>query len=399
MASHRSYEGEAIVAEAMGPVRRAERVVALDALRGAAVLGILLVNVQYFQGPQRWLAGGTGEWTGADRGAAYLVTALVEGKFITAFAFLFGVGMALQAARAEARGQPAGPLLVRRLAVLAGFGFVHSFLLWYGDVLLTYAVLGLVLVAARRAAPRTLLAWAGGLAGVGALALLGTAALPEQGARGLGDLAEQGVAAYRSGDYSAMLAQRVRELGVYWLSFSFNGPWTLAPMLAGLAAGRAGLPGRLDRAGPLLRRVAAVGIGVGLPVSLLAAIAEPARAGAAVVGAVAPLLSLGYLALGALLFSRPPGPVSHTLALVGRMALTNYLLQTVLATGVYYGFGLYGRGTLLGALALTAVIWAVNLVLSRMWLARFPAGPAEAVWRRLTYGRASVPRTTGSGRT
>lgn len=378
------------------PVARGERVVALDALRGLAVLGILLVNVQYFQGPQRFLETADGlPWTGPDRVAAYLVTALVEGKFIAAFAFLFGLGIALQSARAEARGQPAGRLLVRRLAVLAVFGAAHSFLLWYGDVLLTYAALGLVLVAARRAAPRALLAFSAGLYGLGAFVLLVSAAAPEtDGGAAFAELAEQGVRAYRSGSYGRMLAQRLRELGVYWAGFPFNGPWTLAPMLAGLAAGRAGLPGRLDREVPLLRRVAVVGVGVGLPLSLLAAAADSSLA-----LALAPPLSLGYLALGALLFCRyARAAVTRNLAPIGRMALTNYLLQTVLATAVYYGLGRYGRGTLIAALGLTVAIWTVNLVLSRLWLARFPSGPVETLWRRLTYGSASVtPTTAGTG--
>jgi uncharacterized protein len=373
-------------AGALRPTARGERVAALDALRGAAVLGILLVNVQYFQGPQRFLGDGLEPWTGADRTAAYLITALVEGKFITGFAFLFGVGIALQSARAEARGQPAGRLMARRLAVLALFGAVHSLLLWYGDVLLTYALLGFVLVAARRAAPRTLLRWAAGLYGVGAALLLVTAALPAEGT-GLPALAEQGVRAYQSGSYADMFGQRLRELGVYWLSFPFNGPWILAPMLAGLAAGRAGLHARLAEAAALLRRVAALGVGVGVPVSLLAAAFSPSAA-----LAFAPLVSLGYLALGALLLPR-----ARSLALVGRMALTNYLLQTVLATAVYYGLGLYGRGTLVAALGLTVAIWAVNLLVSRLWLARFDSGPVETLWRRWTYGRASVPRTAGTG--
>lgn len=374
---------------------RRERVVAIDALRGVALFGILLVNVQFFQGPEPFLAFDGGQvWEGADRVAALLISAFVEGKFITAFAFLFGLGIAIQSDRAEASGRRSGPLLVRRLAVLAVLGAIHAVFIWYGDVLFTYALLGFVLLAFRHRAPRTLVIWAVALYAVVALLFLATAAVSVPadaeavGTEAVNRLAEDGVRAYQSGSYPRMLGQRVGELGYTVASFPIILPWTLASMLLGMAALRAGIATDLRAHERLLRRVAVVGIAVGLPLSLLAA----ASGGGAslVVPAIAPLLSLGYLALGARLFDRAAdAPVTRTFASVGRMALTNYLSQSVICTAVYYGLGLYGRGTLLAALALTAAVWVFNVAFSTWWLSRFDQGPVEWLWRRLTYGRVS----------
>lgn len=260
--------------------------------------------------------------------------------------------------------------------------------------MLIYAVLGFVLLAFRTRAPRTLLIWAVALYALFALFILGVAAVTlTAGADALGtgamtDLADDGVRAYRSGSYPEMLGQRVRELGYAWAGLPLTLPFTLAPMLLGMAAYRTGIAGDLRGHEGVLRRVAAVGIGAGLPVSLLGA--ASGEVGGLIVTVAAPLLSLGYLALAARLFDRAAdAPVTRTFATVGRMALTNYLSQSIICTAVYYGLGLYGRGTLLAALALTAAVWAFNVALSTWWLSRFDQGPAEWLWRRLTYGTVS----------
>src|SRR3989338_9565329 len=143
-------------APGIGPVPPSQRLEVIDVLRGWAVFGILLVNMQVFSGPGDPLREEL--WTGtAERAAMQLVLFLADSKFWTLFSFLFGLGFALQMRRAEARGAPFLPLYLRRLAVLLVIGLLHAFLLWTGDVLHIYALLGFLLLLFRTCSARTIL--------------------------------------------------------------------------------------------------------------------------------------------------------------------------------------------------------------------------------------------------
>jgi len=391
------------------PVQARDRITALDALRGAALLGVLLVNtMQSFAGPQYTLeAAGRAVWSAPDRVTATVLSALALMKFVSAFAFLFGVGLALQAGRADARGGRSGPLLVRRLLVLAVFGLVHAILIWSGDVLLTYALVGLVAVTLRRARPGVLLGAAGaallvvvlflGLSLAANLLLASTGdAAAQVGSQAVAE-AERAAAAYSSRDYGAKVAQRLTDLGQALANLLVVGPWVLALIWAGMAATRSGLVEGLAQRRALLRRVAITGLVVGLPLNVVAALGatapadalSPVRTGAQLVlFTTAPLLAAGYLAAGALWLTRhPDAAAGRTLAAVGRTAFTSYLLQSVVMTAVFYGLGLYGRVGLLPALGIALVVYAGNVAFATAWLRRFPMGPAEWLWRRLTYPR------------
>jgi len=147
--------------EQVAPVPPAQRIEVVDILRGFAIFGILVVNMGFFAGPLLEAASGFPSWTSpADRIASTLITFLATGKFFTLFSTLFGLGLAIQMQRAEAKGVPIAPLNIRRLLVLLVIGIVHATLLWYGDILTYYALLGFVLLLFRDAEPRTLLRWA-----------------------------------------------------------------------------------------------------------------------------------------------------------------------------------------------------------------------------------------------
>lgn len=380
---------------------------ALDLLRGLAIGGILVVNVDLFRGPALFTGFAVDAAGGADRVVATLMLWLFQGKFVSAFSFLFGLGLALQAARAEAAGRSGRRLLLRRLAGLALIGAVHALLVWSGDILLTYALVGLLIVPFRGRAPSTCLIWAAVVLALPAVLLGAVAAfllaVPEAnaGVTGAGSAdAAAAVAAYTSGDYPAMVAQRVRETGVVLASLPANGCLVLGMALLGAAAARAGLVTSLAVRRPLVRRVAAVGLGLGLPLNALYAagvLADPrgtTAVGLAALGAwflLAPLLSLGYLAAGTLVaLAVPAHPLVRHIAAVGRTALSNYLLQSVLCTALFIGLGWYGRTGLAAAVVVAAGVYAVNVLVSRLWLARRRQGPVEALWRRLTYGRTAV---------
>ncbi len=323
-----------------------------------------------------------------------------EGKFISTLAFLFGLGFTFQGMRAEARERSATWLLVRRIAVLGLFGLAHAVLIWSGDILLTYALMALVLLLFRRRDPRTLLTWAGGILGAWVLLLVAFAAVAGPAlAAGAGaalpateGFFEQARAAYTSGSYAQMTAQRLREL-VFVMPFGlFLVSWFVFPMmLAGAAVARAGWLADLEAHRPALRRAAVIGLGTGILLNIayaaLAAI-DPGGlsplffAGQACWSVGAPALSIGYMASVTLFaLSRPGSAIVARLAAVGRLALTNYLTQSIVMTAIFYGLGLYGRIGLVPSLAIALALLTVRKTLQH---------PREARdSRSLAYGPVS----------
>jgi uncharacterized protein len=385
------------------------RLVWLDAVRGLAVFGILVVNAMLFFWPAEGLALGLPAADHAlDRATKALVTFAFEGKFFTVFSLLFGVGLAMQLG-----GDRPVLRVVRRLLLLAAIGALHVTLAWWGDILLFYGVIGLATVAARRWSPRRLLRGAVvmtllPIVAVGLLAALASLA-PLDGAPN-GAVA-QGQEAMREGyarDFAAAV-EVVRhgswpeQVAARWSAYGFAAAGTaLTGMLAlvlamqwlGMAAWRAGW---LDPAARgAWRRVALLA----LPVALVANAAylvlservDPVALDvgfflqtiAFVVGAVSGSL---VIATGAALAFVDGGPAARALALVGRAALSNYLLQSLVFTVIAYGLGGYARIGWAAALGLTVATFTLQVAASRWWLARWRFGPVEAAWRAATYGR------------
>lgn len=389
----------------LGPVGAGERVAALDVLRGVAILGILVVNVELFRGPEYLLDfAGLGGLTGLDAALSALISVFAESKFITTLAFLFGLGFALQGIRAESRGTSPGRLLAVRMAVLLLFGVAHAILVWSGDILVTYALIGFVFLLFHRRQPRTLLVWAALAVAVPLLlallfvALILLAASLDGGAEAAGaqeaqldffrDFAETSEAAYTSGSYAEMVAQRLRELlFLLPISLFIFGPLVLAMMLLGAAVARSGWTADPSGHRSGIRRAAVVGLGGGLPLNIFYGISQyafdPQTSPVAALGLFAlllgaPLLAVGYIATITLLVERSRGgAITRRLSAVGRLALTNYLVQSLVMTAIFYGFGLYGSVGLAPALAIAAVVLALQLVLSPLYLQRFSRGPAE----------------------
>ncbi len=397
-----------------GPTRPVDRVAALDVVRGVAILGILIVNITIFAGAD-WLR--PGAYEGADAVLRALIAVFAETKFITTFALLFGLGLAMQVARADERGRRGLPLITRRLAVLALIGAVHAVLIWSGDILLPYVVLGLLLLPFLRRRARTCVVWAvvlisltavlmlagGGLLAVGqALGGPEVQAEIDAGIAEVEAIADASEAAYTSGSYAAMLEQRLDELVLAWQSVVFILPMLLGMGLLGVAVVRSGMLADLAAHAGLLRRWTVIGLAVGLPINFVGGIllggdataTTPASIlgwGLLVVGG--PVLALGYASIATrVALARPEVAPVRWLGNVGRTALSNYLLQSVLATGFFYGFALYGALPLVVAFLAVPAIWVVNLALSAWWTARFRYGPVEWVWRLGTYGTVPALR-------
>lgn len=388
----------------MGGTRRAERIEILDALRGLALFGILLANILYWSGwglmtdAQRMALGGPDNVAWQYR----FHHLLVDGKFYTIFSLLFGAGFALQIARLSARGEEGLRLYRRRVLVLLGIGLVHSWLIWDGDILTLYALLGLLLPRFYGWPERRLLTVAAVLifvvpiAGVLLFSSLGWR--PHEQLYALSFAIGESMGADVAPENAIAWLRREDFMG--WLSWALSGtpyswgirietwriPKVLGIMLIGIVAGRRLAAGTLLGDRQLLRRVLLGGLVIGAPATTAYALlpSQGQEDWPSIVGTVP--LALAYAAAFVLLWDRARPALRH-LAPVGRMALTNYLAQSILGTIIFYGigFGLVGRLQPLSIYAAALLIFAAQLLVSRWWLSRHEQGPAEALWRRATY--------------
>lgn len=404
-------------ADGAAPIAAGERAAVLDALRGYALAGILIANMVGFIGFS-FLEDGQRDallLARFDDLAEFLIEWLVVGKFYSIFSLLFGIGFAIQLARLEQRGEGVTRYL-RRLFVLFLIGLVHLYLLWLGDIVALYAMMGAVLLLFRTSSDRALINWAvvlwlvpvawsaaihvGGFepaqpiyaAGEAMIAatgldvtrgplpmLAGPAILPHL-------LAHPGEVLFRIGD----------------LTYQMRFTKVLAMFLIGLWVGRRAIYGNLDQYRPLLRRVATIGIGIGLPLSAAKAVLAMeggenpvlpfAEELAYCLGT--PALALGYAAGFAILWTKGRRGLLEWAAPAGRMALTNYLMQTLIQSAIFFGWGLGLIATLglVFVFPLSAAIFAAQVLASRWWLARFCFGPVEWLWRSLTYGQRQPMR-------
>lgn len=402
------------------PVQASERIEVMDALRGFALLGILLMNIEGFAGPLMASTSGTDpNLQGGNRAVDWLIYVLVQGKFMPLFSLLFGMGFALMLQRAEARGQSVTGTYARRLLALLGIGIVHAVLIWAGDVLISYALMGFVmlLLFARTRASR-LWKWAIACAAalVGLTLLFGlmmqfAGSVPE-GKAMLDAQAKQAAEnilaerqAYGSGSYLDATRQRTADTLMMLGALPLFSLMVLVMFLIGAWLVRAGIMRDTAAHAPLFRKLLLTGLLVGLPLMLVSATVMPhvdharfffAEAWWMAVAMIAGILmSLGYASAIVLAMQRPAWRKRLAwLAPAGRMALTNYLVQSVACTLIFYGYGLGLFEQLPRAWQplFVVLLFAAQLFFSRWWLSRFRFGPMEWLWRWLTYGRRPAMR-------
>lgn len=396
----------------------ADRVGLVDALRGVALLVILLANVQFYAWPVLDIHPAA-RWTSpADRAAEAFTIVAATGKGYSLFALLFGFGAGVQFVRTRQRGARFGPFFGRRLLLLMLIGFTHITLFWAGDILVLYAVLGFALPVLLLRSDRTLLTlatllWLGVPLLFAAVGLLMHAARADQVAaarfdaqaaeskRAVAEAAARAATVYAEGDFAATARQRWSDYRAGGIPILLGmGPSMLSLFLVGIVVQRRGWlrdPGANQVA---WRRVAWISVPAGLALNGAAAALMPPSMASAPPGAVivvailaalgGPLLGIGYVAAAALAWTRPA--LRHalfTFAPVGRLALTNYLLQSLLCSLTFNGYGLgwYGQAGTLATLLLAFGVYALQVALSRTWAAAFRYGPVEWLWRMGTYGR------------
>lgn len=388
----------------------AERDVAVDALRAVALLGIVIVNVAGYRiGAQLTLADGA-QIGGAPTLFTTVASALAEGRFYPLFSFLFGWGFAVQHARSVARGRSvAGPWL-RRSGLLLVLGAIHMTFFFDGDILVTYAVLGVLLLAVQRVP-------AGWLAGIGAslvvlqglftgglLSLFALARTPDDDALlALDTEAAQRATArvYAEGSFGDVVAERLAD---QWFEIPFGfllvSGTILGMMMLGMAAAKAGWADPARWPGVLRRGIVPIWlVAMAISVALVATVGPDvtgvAGAGSVLVAYLAyaiygPLLALLWAALLVTLFRSSVGSrVGAVLAPLGRASLTAYLSQSVIASLIFNGYGLgVGRDiSVAGSLGLVVALWVAQVVIAQVWFRLFAVGPLEALARTVAYLR------------
>lgn len=374
------------------------RLLNVDALRGFALLGILAVNIWAFADPYYFTTQTNPSYnSGLDHAVRFVIKFFFETKFYLLFSFLFGYSFTLQMDAAERAKASFLSRMWRRQVGLLVLGLLHGTILFYGDILFIYALLGLVLLACRGFAP--------GRArriGVGLVALMGAVWTLV----GVATFFESTSPDSTTSSVSAMLAalggNAPSTLGyhaAHWLETFvvlglIQGPSALAMFFLGFAAGRVRLFESPERYQAPMRRILWIGIPLGIIGALVYTLAGSYRPGGGLEiiafgfgSLTAPLLTASYVVAGLMLFKTQHGQrIERALAPMGKMALTNYVGQS-LALGILftgYGFRLIDRLSPLTLLAVVPVIFTAQMLLSKWWLKRHLYGPGEWILRAVT---------------
>jgi uncharacterized protein len=395
------------------------RIATLDIVRGVAVMGILAMNIVGFAMPMSAYINPTayGSETALDYASYAFSFILIDGKMRGLFSFLFGASMLLVIEKAAAKGERPAAIHFRRQLWLMAFGLIHFYLIWFGDILFAYGLIGMLAWFFRGRSVKVLIGWGIGLvllqfammAGLAASvkSLAEAAAQPGATAETLRSLKEA-TEFVRVPDAAELQEQLALYLGSWsnlanhqWTDQRYDplifgimfGPETLAYMLFGMAALKSGFltGGWDDRA---YTRTAVLGFGMGIPVyAVLVWLIfrdnfSPTALMSYSIAATVPFRPFLIVATAALvlLLTRPAGRLTERIAAAGRAAFTNYLGTSLLMTALFYGwgFGRFGEYSRVELWLVVIAMWLLMLVWSKPWLERFQYGPFEWLWRSLS---------------
>ncbi|MDG0968560.1 MAG: DUF418 domain-containing protein [Porticoccaceae bacterium] len=390
-----------------GPTPENARLASIDIIRGIAVLGILLVNIQTFAMISSALSNplSFGDFSGSNRAVYYFTHFFAEQKFMTIFAVLFGTGFFIMTSGAEQKQLNSAFLHFRRMSALALLGLMHLYLLWYGDILFVYSVAGMVIYFFRHKSPRFLLLWALLLLAINAVFFaLPAAAMSYMNEADLHELLmvwrpdelliESEIIANQS-SWIGQMDHRHAMADDMLVNGLFYGCRVLGLMMIGIALFKIDFFGhRFTRKSLQLQ---------GLIFFILGAFIICARINSNIAkefpieaifslenywGSL--LLAYSYMCW-ILAFSRSQlfPSAKRALANVGRMALTNYISQTLICGFIFYGWGLgkFGSFNRIEQIYVVVVIWIFQIACSHSWMQRFQFGPLEWILRSITYGR------------
>ena len=396
-----------------GPVTVAERIASIDVLRGVALLGILAMNIQAFSMPSAAYINPTayGDLHGANFWVWFACHLFADQKFMSIFSMLFGAGIFLMTSRLEATGKKPAPIHYRRMGWLILFGLLHGYLLWFGDILFNYGLCGLLAYVFRKMPPWRLIAIGLALVSVSTLLFWFSGwSFPywphaqQDGFthgtwRPTADMIAKELADYRGGWLHEMPRRALENTQDQFQGFAFLSFWRIeGMMLMGVALFKLGffsakVPKRV------YWTVLLMALFVGIPIIAYGTRLDiltgwPARESfffhfqfnywASI------LVALGWASAVMLVYQSQWRRFTARLAAVGRMAFTNYLMDTFVCTFIFYGFGLgmFGKLSRMEQAGVVLAIWAAQLIISPIWLKHFRFGPFEWLWRSLTYLKA-----------
>ncbi len=398
--------------ELTGPTTQSERILSLDALRGFAVLGILVMNIQHFSmvGPAYFNPTAYGDLTGLNYVVWLLSHLFFDMKFMAIFSMLFGAGIVLMADRMEASGRKPARVHYRRTFILLLFGIAHAWLIWTGDILYSYAMCALLVYLFRKRQPKTLIIL--GVLSISVASLISLAGQfsmdfwPEDQIAAMTkfwspdeEQVAAELAAYRGGwsaqnEYRFFMAAQMQIS-----SFLFAVSWRAGGMmLVGMGLYKLGVFSAALSA-KAYRKMILAAVFLGLPLVWAGVWFRESTGWAMETGFFggsqfnywgSVFVALGWIGAMMLFCQSKAGTrLYNALAAPGQMALTNYLTQTLICTTLFYGhgFGLYGHVERTGQILIVFAVWVVQLLWSPWWLARYRFGPFEWLWRSLTYWR------------
>ena len=395
------------------PSSEKERIDSIDMLRGFALFGVLLVNTQMFNDTLHTFSGNPFSYEGTDQTVALLIQIFATGKFYTLFSFLFGLGFYLFTYRLAEKGIDPLPVFRRRLFYLFVFGLFHMIFFWYGDILTGYTIGGFVLMLFYRQPARQVRAWSLAILTASMILLAWLVSAPTMNPGLMTPQAyevyqqslQRYVTQYREGSYPATVIFRMqREIPLVFMNFLVWIPKLVGIFLAGFYAGKIHF---FEKSSQYINRLKVARVVSGLLGLLLTGlylwvgstrggaltsimsqrqayfVAELSKELATV------MVALFYLSFLMLLWHNPAWQKKlSVLVPMGRMAFTHYLAQSLVLTTIFYGhgLGLMHKISLAQGVAITLVIYVIQVVLSHYFLQRFRQGPMEALWRRGTYG-------------
>ena len=381
--------------ETISPLAEKERIKAVDTLRGFAILGIFLVNMQDFSSP--WLYLGIGDlWKSKiDIGTQIFIDIFAQANFYTLFSMLFGFGMIIFKERINKKGLNFIPMYTRRLFVLLIFGIIHAFLIWHGDILISYALVGFLLILFHKAGNKTLLSWAFALIIFPAL-LISVSLFANNGgvySRFNQTMVNKSIEVYGSGTFLEITAQRINDwsyvnwqngLGLVILSL------ILLPMfLFGAYIAKKRWFHDVEQHLNTIKKVWLLSLVIAIIFKSLPYLYEQKGALFQIQDLIGGPATAIFYATSIILLMRYKW-WNHKLSYlgyVGRLSLSNYLFQSLVSTTLFYGygFGLYGKVSPFYGSLIVIIIFTIQIILSKLWLSKFIIGPAEWVWRSLTY--------------
>ena len=375
------------------PLTEKKRLTWIDTARGFAIFGIFMVNVPAFNAPY-FLYGGEEVFQSStvDQVIQTIIDIFFQASFYTLFSFLFGFGIQIIVENIQKRQQPVNKLLFRRLVILIGFGLIHAFFIWHGDILLTYGIIGMFLFLFFKRADRTLIVWALSLLIIPTLLFTGLLYVMRDQLGGYNLAAiQQAIESYQSGNLVEVWQQNFRDWtysnGIFtYIILVFN----LLPLfLLGMVTARRKWLHDVEKNHTFLEKawlisfILFIGIKAGVYLwgnpTWLSMLQDTIGGSAS---------AIFYLTSITLIYRSSFGEkLLQPFTYVGKMSLSNYIFQSIVCFTLFYsaGFGLYGTISPLGSIGIVFAVYLVQIFLSQLYMKRYRFGPLEWVWRRLMY--------------